>query len=91
VWENMGWHYSAISPCERIKVHPCKISALTTSYTAFLGETDSTGGVFTASACKPRLAVALVIREGQRALRHLGAMVSSLAYNGRRFAVIEEP
>lgn len=53
VWENLGWHYSVISPCGRWKLHPHHTGSNTkgpigrmTGVTAFLGDADSTGGVW---------------------------------------------
>lgn len=37
VWENLGWHYSAISPCGRWKVHASTFRGKIAGYTAFLG------------------------------------------------------
>jgi hypothetical protein len=42
VWENLGWHWSVISPCGRWKIHPPKREGDT--YVAFLGDKDSPGG-----------------------------------------------
>lgn len=44
-WENLGWHYSAISPCGRWKVHPGN-----GIYHAFLGTDSRSGGIWTGSA-----------------------------------------
>ena len=37
VWENMGWHYAAISECGRWKVHPSLHRGKVVGYMAFLG------------------------------------------------------
>lgn len=83
VWENLGWHYSAISPCGRLKVHPstscrCHGKGTVTSYTAFLGEADSPGGRWTGQSRSPKRAVALAVEEGRRALDEVNSLVEGL-------------
>jgi len=55
VWENLGWHYSVLSPCRRLKIHPGG-----GTFTAFLGSAASSGGVFAETARTPRAAIAAV-------------------------------
>lgn len=42
VWENMGWFYQAISPCQRIKVSGPSYGLK--DFTAYLGDADPCGG-----------------------------------------------
>lgn len=79
VWENMGWHYSVISPCERIKVHP-DIDWQTrrpTSYTAYLGE-PGCGGRWSEHGRYPKTAIRRVIRVAKADLARIGAYVEGL-------------
>lgn len=57
VWENLGWHYSAISPCGRWKIHPFIYGGKIDSYTAFLGDAGSSGGRWAESGKTPRAAM----------------------------------
>lgn len=59
VWENLGWHYSAISEDGYCKVHANTRGAKVTSYTAFLGPGD-TGGKWSARGHTPEDAVVAV-------------------------------
>lgn len=52
VWENLGWHYSAISACGRWKVH-----GHSSGYTAFLGEAGCSGGRWAESGVTPQAAI----------------------------------
>lgn len=65
VWENLGWHYSAVSSNRKLKVHPNKFRGEIKSYTAFFGEMDDCGGTWTARDADPRKAVQAVIREAK--------------------------
>lgn len=63
VWENLGWHYKAISPCGRIKVHTWKINGKDFGYHAFLGKPDFAGGRWASAMWEtPQEAVEEVIR-----------------------------
>jgi len=64
VWENLGWHYAAISPCGRFKVHPSSGGG----FTAFLGAAREPGGTWTAHAKTPEAAVLAVFATARRAL-----------------------
>jgi hypothetical protein len=54
VWENLGWHSEAISPCGRWKVGAGKRGD---SFTAFLGEKDSPGGQWAEHGSTPQEAI----------------------------------
>lgn len=61
VWENLGWHHSAISACGRIKVHPHGYGIK--GATAFFGSADLPGGKWSAQSLSPAKAVQKVIAE----------------------------
>lgn len=69
VWENLGWHFKAISSCGRIKVHCSTYShpkqnhgKKYTSYIAFFGEVDSPGGYWAEHGDTPEEALKKVMR-----------------------------
>lgn len=78
VWENLGWHWSAVSICGRLKVHPSDGSRPQGSYSAFLGEADSLGGTWCATARSPRAAIRAVIADGQAHVDALAALLVDL-------------
>ncbi len=61
VWENLGWHYSAISPDGRIKVHP--FGSGLKGYTAFIGLDSSGGGKWTGQHRFPKTAIKKAMAE----------------------------
>ena len=69
VFENMGWHFSVVSRCDRMKVHQDG-----GTFTAYFGE-PGPGGRWVAAAKTPRRAVARVVRAARRDLRRLKAIV----------------
>lgn len=69
-WENGAWHFCAISPCGRIKVHA--------GYTAFLGEPESGGGQWAESGKTPERAVKKVIKTAKLSLAGIGAIIKGL-------------
>lgn len=105
VWENLGWHYKAISPCGRIKVtsHNC----------AFLGDPGSSGGRWAEHGRTPKSAVRNVIaaakkdlakiwsdhqrpmtnwkKVGYRSVKHLGIpkMVVRFGRNGAKAKILQ--
>lgn len=56
IWENLGWHYSAVSSCGRWKVHAHHHKSGVT-YSAFLGAADSPGGFWAESGETPEAAM----------------------------------
>jgi hypothetical protein len=80
VSENIGWHYSAISPCGRLKVHPetCPPESGPRYYSAFLGAAGECGGTWSESGKTPAKAVQAVIAVGRKALAGYGALLSGL-------------
>lgn len=54
VWENLGWHYSAVSANGLLKVHPCG-----KSFTAYLGDKGA-GGRWAIVRPTPRAAIKAV-------------------------------
>jgi hypothetical protein len=78
VWENLGWHYKAISSCGRIKVHASHYNNKVT-YSAFLGADDSAGGTWVSEPFRdPKKAVAQVIAMGKKTLSEMEALLAGL-------------
>ncbi len=73
VWENLGWHYAVVSPCRRLKVHPCG-----RSFTAYLGEPDCPGGRWAEHGSTPKAAVRNVLRVARREADVIAALVEGL-------------
>ena len=73
VWENLGWHYCANSPCGRIKVHKGH-----NDYFAFLGEPDSCGGRWSADGKTARSAIRNVIAMAKAELKEINAHITGL-------------
>lgn len=61
VWENLGWHYKAVSSNGKLKVHPSIWQGKITGYIAFLGEGEF-GGRWVVDYEDPREAVRVVIQ-----------------------------
>lgn len=82
VWENLGWHYAAHSPCGRIKVHESRIKTsgrqMTEPFTAFLGEATTVGGRWAAHGRTPQEAVAAVIAQARAELEKIQALVEGI-------------
>lgn len=76
VWENLGWHYAAISPCGRIKVHP--LDAGWSGYTAFIGYPESPGGTWTGQAPTPLNAVKKAAAAAKDFLSQIQATIHNL-------------
>jgi hypothetical protein len=74
VWENLGWHYCAVSECGRIKVHPYRRRS--DGFHAFLGH--GVGGRWTGDGATPKKAVAAVIAEARADVEGLMSLVEGL-------------
>lgn len=70
VHENMGWWYSAFSPCGRIYV--------SSSFCAFLGEPFSCAGTWAEQGRTAKTAVRNVIRAAKRQLAKINAIIKDL-------------
>lgn len=57
VWENLGWHYEAISKCGQVKVSPSGKR----SFIAFFGDAGRSGGAWSAHGPTPQKAVDVVV------------------------------
>jgi hypothetical protein len=57
VWENLGWHYSAVSTCGRWKVYPSFWNGKVEGYHALLGDADSLGGRWIKRGATPQEAI----------------------------------
>lgn len=67
VWENLGWHFSVMSPCGRIRVY-----AIANCFTAFLGDQ------WAESANTPRGAIRKVIVKAKKELAKIRAILTGL-------------
>lgn len=74
VWENMGWHFAAVSSCGRLEVH----SHGGHSFTAYLGEANEPGGRWAEHGHSAKAAVRATVREGKRELAEVAALVEGL-------------
>jgi len=74
VWENLGWHHQAVSPCGRLKVHPNHGKG----FTAFLGEADFPGGTWAESGATPKAAVRAVVCDARRDVASITSLVEGL-------------
>ena len=71
VWENLGWHYMAVSPCQRISVGP--------GFTAFLGDRGKPGcGRWAEHGKTAKQAVRNVIAVAKADLHKISAMIFDL-------------
>ena len=80
VWEDMGWHYSAVSRKGFIKVHPHTDwrSKRITSYAAFIGDISG-GGRYVADGRTPEKAIAAVLAEAKKDHDIIGSWLKDAA------------
>ena len=78
VWENMGWHYNARSPCRRLEVSEHKYPRTRTSYTAFLNKAREGGGRWTGDGKIPKAAVARAVKEAKAEYAEIGKIIKGL-------------
>ena len=71
VWENLGWHFKAVSPCARICVHPSYFGA--NSFLAFLGKANDGGGNWSEFGTTPKKAVEATFKAAEADLAGFGA------------------
>jgi hypothetical protein len=74
VWENGAWHYSVVSPCDRLNVYPKKYG----SYSAYLNKAGSGGGRWVGHGTTPRKAIKDAVRQGMEAKAELDAIMDGL-------------
>lgn len=79
VWENLGWHYKAISACGRWKVHGSD-----RCFTALLGDADSPGGKWAETARTPEAAIRKTWEVAQEAIAYYEAFKSAAPSLKRR-------
>jgi hypothetical protein len=75
VWENLGWHYKAVSECDRITVH---LSHLGGEFFALLGEAGSGGGRWSGHGMTPQSAVDIAIQEAREELSQFADLLEGL-------------
>lgn len=74
VHENMGWYWRAVDGSGRMKVHGNHYDK-NYSYTAFLGESDSSGGRWAAHGRTPQAALLAVIALATEELKKVEALL----------------
>jgi hypothetical protein len=76
VWENLGWCYSAESPCGRMWVSQSGES----SFLALLGDPEehSHAGIWSAHGKTPKAAVKAVVAEGKKGLQRCERLLAGL-------------
>ncbi len=75
VWENMGWHFEAVSLCGRLEVHGGSGGR---AFTAYLGEPSHPGGRWAQHGKTAKAAVKAVVQEGKRELAVVTALMEGL-------------
>jgi hypothetical protein len=82
VWENLGWHYEAKSPCRRIEVYTCIIDGKPDSYGAMLHEPGGNGmPTYLGEPGRgktPHKALASVVRNAKQRVATIQAIVEGL-------------
>ena len=73
VWENLGWHHAAVSPCGRVKVHPAA-----GGWNAFLSGAGQSGGLWVGHGRTAKASVRDVVRIAKAEVARLAAMVAGL-------------
>lgn len=79
VWENLGWHFKAVSPCGRVKVTENRYQGKVTGYAAYLNEAGRTGGRWVGDGDTPAEALENVIATALRSRDKIVAMLAGLA------------
>ena len=76
VWENLGWCYSAASPCDRVWVS----QSGETSFLALLGDPEEHrhAGIWSANGKTPKAAVKAVVAQGRAALQRYERLLAGL-------------
>ena len=69
VWENLGWHHCAVSPCGRLKVHPRLVKG--SNCCAYLDHEGDSGGLWVARATTARAAVRAVVKQAEDEARRI--------------------
>jgi hypothetical protein len=76
VWENMGWHFQAISSCGRLEVHTNGL--LSRSFCAFIGESGSSEGRWVGHGSTPKAAVTAVKSKARAELDYIAGLLDGL-------------
>lgn len=74
VRENLGWHYNAVSPCNRIEVHRHG----SRRFTAYLNHPGKGGGLYVGKATTAPAAVRNVVAKAREHIRELQTLVEGL-------------
>lgn len=73
VWENLGWHWNAVSKNGYLKIHPSSGEG----YTAFLGEKGG-GGKWAQHGRTPQEAIAAVVLQAREELSLIERLLTGL-------------
>lgn len=76
--ENLGWHWTVISPCGRIRVSGGYRATVSKHFHAMLCKPWKTGGRYTGEGRTPRAAVNDCIRRAKADLAEIGAFIEGL-------------
>lgn len=71
VWENTGWHWCVVSPCQRFRVH----NYGPRDYGAFLCDKGEVGGRYFSRAETAKKAIAAVVKQAQADLERIGTYI----------------
>lgn len=74
VWENLGWHYAATSPCGRLTVHPGSGAG----FTAFLGAPGGVGGRWAEYGKTPQKAIDNTVAAATAEYNEIGSIIEGL-------------
>lgn len=86
VWENLGWHYRALSSDGTIKVHQDRPTEK--YFNAYFGEVNFPGGNWVESGRTPRAAVVKVIARALQKRNEIQALIDSVKH-GANFETID--
>lgn len=82
VWENLGWHVVAISPCKRVRVGPDRDNnrdGKLRGYHAYICNADDQGIRYSGHAKTARRAIDQAKAKAKEDLRKIGAILKELA------------
>ena len=74
VWENLGWHYVARSPCDRLSVHP----SYGPGFNAFLNEPGNVGGRWVEHGDTPQEAIDATVAKAVEEYNKIGNIIRGL-------------
>lgn len=78
VHENLGWHWTAVSECGRIRVSGGYLELNPKRFSAMLCRPGDVAGLYVADGRTPRSAVNNVIKKAKEDLARIGAFIKGL-------------